>query len=111
MPGQDGFDLCHQCKNDNRTAHIGFILLTSKTAHDARLKGLETGADDYIIKPFNQNELELRVANLLQLLQKVRQHLQAQLITTVPQETAPVITDPFLIQLYQEIDAKLTMPN
>ena len=107
MPGQDGFDLCRQCKTDNRTAHIGFILLTSKAAHDARLTGLKTGADDYITKPFNQDELELRVANLLQLQQKVRQYLQAQLITTEPQETAPLITDPFLIQLYKEIDAKI----
>ena len=107
MPGQDGFDLCQQCKTDNRTAHIGFILLTSKAAHEAKIKGLETGADDYITKPFNQNELELRVINLLQLQQKIRQHLKSQVIATEPQKTEPVITDPFLIQLYKEIDAKI----
>ncbi len=110
MPGQDGFDLCRICKTDNRTAHIGFILLTSKAAPDARLKGLGTGADDYITKPFNLEELELRTANLLQLQQKLREHLQAQLITTVPQQT-PSITDPFLQQLYQEIDAKIDDPE
>jgi signal transduction histidine kinase/CheY-like chemotaxis protein len=60
MPGRDGFDLCRICKTDNRTAHIGFILLTAKAAHDARLKGLGTGADDYITKPFHLEELELR---------------------------------------------------
>ncbi|MEO6232366.1 MAG: ATP-binding protein [Ferruginibacter sp.] len=107
MPGQDGFDLCRICKADNRTAHIGFMLLTSKAAHDARLKGLGTGADDYITKPFNLQELELRTANLLQLQKKQRTWLQAQLITTAPQDQLPVTTDPFLVQLYREMDAKL----
>ena len=107
MPGQDGFDLCKQCKTDNRTAHIGFILLTSKAAHEARLQGLTTGADDYITKPYNQQELDLRIVNLLKLQQTVRQHLQAQVLTTELQKTESVISDPFLIQLYKEIDAKI----
>ena len=107
MPGRDGFDLCQLCKQDQRTAHIGFILLTSKAAHDARLRGLGTGADDYITKPFHLQELELRTANLLQLQQKQRAWLQAQLVNTPAQEESPVVTDPFLIQLYQEMDARL----
>lgn len=107
MPGQDGFDLCRTCKADQRTAHIGFILLTSKAAHDARLKGLGTGADDYVTKPFNLQELELRTANLLQLQQKQRVWLQAQLVTNAPDVALPAVTDPFLLQLYQEMDAKL----
>lgn len=107
MPGQDGFDLCKSCKTDNRTAHIGFILLTSKAAHDARLKGLGTGADDYITKPFNLPELELRAANLYQLQQKQRAWLQSQLTHQAPADPLPEVTDPFLIQLYAEIDAKL----
>jgi len=107
MPGQDGFDLCHICKADNRTAHIGFILLTSKASHEARIKGLENCADDYITKPFNLQELELRTANLLQLQQKLRTWLQAQLLNTAPPDQLPKITDPFLLQLYQEMDAKL----
>ena len=107
MPGQDGFDLCQTCKADNRTSHIGFMLLTSKAAHEARLKGLGTGADDYITKPFNLQELELRTANLLQLQQKQRAWLQAHLINMDPHEELPAVTDPFLLQLYQEMDAKL----
>ncbi|MFT3674274.1 MAG: ATP-binding protein [Chitinophagaceae bacterium] len=111
MPGQDGFDLCKSCKTDNRTAHIGFILLTSKAAQDARLQGLGTGADDYITKPFNLSELELRVANLYQLQQKQRAWLQAQLSHNTPADPLPEITDPFLIQLYKEMDAKLEDPE
>lgn len=111
MPGQDGFDLCRVCKTDNRTAHIGFILLTAKAAHDARLKGLEMGADDYITKPFHLEELRLRVANLLQLQQKQRVYLQATLMNTSPEKELPAITDPFLSQLYGEMDAKLDDPE
>ena len=107
MPGMDGFDLCRLCKTDNRTAHIGFILLTSKAAHDARLKGLGTGADDYITKPFNLQELALRTANILQLQQKQRAWLQAQLLSTAPPDQLPELTDTFLIALYKEMDAKL----
>ena len=111
MPGQDGFDLCTMCKTDHRTAHIGFILLTSKAAPDARVKGLGTGADDYITKPFQLDELELRAANLLQLQQNQRSYLQSQLINPEPQEKLPVITDPFLVQLYKEMDEKLDEPE
>ncbi|MEO8764652.1 MAG: ATP-binding protein [Ginsengibacter sp.] len=111
MPRQDGFDLCRICKSDNRTSHIGFILLTSKAAHEAKLKGLTTGADDYITKPFNLDELQLRVVNLLQLLQQQRLHLQSLLLPSEPAEELPVITDPFLVQLYKEMDEKLDDPG
>ena len=107
MPGQDGFDLCRLCKADSRTAHIGFILLTSKASHEARIKGLENCADDYITKPFNLQELELRICNLLQLQQKLREWLQAKLFSNTPKDKLPEITDPFLVALYQEMDAKL----
>ena len=107
MPGMDGFDLCRNCKTDNRTAHVGFILLTSKAAHDARLKGLGTGADDYITKPFNLQELELRTTNILQLQQNQRGWLRAQLTSASPQDDLPEITDPFLVSLYEAMEAKL----
>ncbi|HKO80301.1 MAG TPA: ATP-binding protein, partial [Chitinophagaceae bacterium] len=111
MPGRDGFELCRLCKSDNRTAHIGFILLTSKATHDARMVGLETGADGYMTKPFHLDELELSTANLLQLQQKVRSQLQAQLLSNTPQVHLPAVTNPFLIHLYAEMDAKIDEPE
>lgn len=107
MPGLDGYNLCMRCKTDNRTNHIGFILLTSKAAHEAVLKGLGMGADDYITKPFNLNELELRIANLVRLQQKQRDWLQRQLNHDRPSDPLPEVKDPFLVQLYQEIDSRL----
>jgi signal transduction histidine kinase/CheY-like chemotaxis protein/AraC-like DNA-binding protein len=110
MPGQSGFDLCLRCKTHPLTAHIGFILLTSRAAHDARLEGLQAGADDYVTKPFQMDELELRVQNLFRLQQNVRSQFQNQVFSNPPEAT-PRFSDPFLDRLHQEIDSRLTDPN
>ena len=65
MPEMDGFTLLHRIKNSTKTSHIPVILLTSKTEHQSRLEGLEEGADAYIDKPFNMEELEARIAGLI----------------------------------------------
>jgi len=107
MPGRDGFELCNLCKVDPLTAHIGFILLTSKAAHEARMKGLQAGADDYITKPFQMEELELRILNIFRLQQNVRTQLRTQLFSNRP-DAEPAVFDPFLISLYREIDARIS---
>jgi CheY-like chemotaxis protein len=53
MPEMDGIDLCKKIKADKRTDHIPIILLTARIGEGDQLKGLETGANDYITKPFN----------------------------------------------------------
>lgn len=65
MPYMDGIELCKKLKGDKRTAHIPIILLTALTAEGDQLKGLETGANDYITKPFNFEVLNAKVKNLL----------------------------------------------
>lgn len=107
MPGRDGFELCKMCKSDSRTNHIGFILLTSRAAHETKLQGLEMGADDYITKPFHLDELQLRVNNLLQLQQKQRSYLQSQVLPQKPVEFLPAVNDVFVEQLYRLIDDNL----
>ena len=111
MPGRDGFDLCHLCKTDIRTAHIGFILLTSKATHSAKVQGLETGCDDFITKPFHLDELELRIANLLQTQQKVRADLKRHLLAGQPTPALPKVDNPFLKQLFEEMENKLDDPE
>lgn len=68
MPGQDGFEICHTLKTDDATRHIPIIFLTGKTEEDDILKGFQTGAVDYIQKPFNQSELLARVETHIRLL-------------------------------------------
>jgi signal transduction histidine kinase/ligand-binding sensor domain-containing protein/DNA-binding response OmpR family regulator len=65
MQGMNGIELCRHIKEEASLQHIPVILLTASTAADARLQGVEGGADDYIIKPFDKDILVARVANLL----------------------------------------------
>ncbi|WP_157208800.1 hybrid sensor histidine kinase/response regulator transcription factor [Mariniflexile maritimum] len=72
MPKKNGFELVEAIRNHISTSHIPIILLTAKTNIDSKLQGLKRGADDYLTKPFNPKELDVRVKNLIE----IRQRLQ-----------------------------------
>lgn len=78
MPGLDGFELCQQLKSDSRTSHIPIVLLTAKATDADRIEGLRTGADAYLMKPFNAEELALRLHNLFQLRKRIQDQLQTE---------------------------------
>ena len=61
MPGLDGFEVCRQLKSETATRLIPVILITALQAPEDRIRGIESGADDFITKPFNQFELRARV--------------------------------------------------
>jgi len=73
MPNMDGIELCRQLKSTIHTSHIPVILLTARTSLLFKIDGLETGADDYITKPFNMRLLLARVNNLIDSRAKLRQ--------------------------------------
>lgn len=66
MPNQNGFELCQNLKSNIKTSHIPIILLTAKAGQENKISGLTQGADVYMTKPFDAEELLLRVGNLLQ---------------------------------------------
>ncbi len=61
LPDMDGYDVCHQLRQKSLTRYIPIIFLTQKDERASKVKGLELGADDYITKPFDVDELRLRV--------------------------------------------------
>lgn len=79
MPHMDGIELCRRLKSDLNTSHIPVILLTARSALMYRIDGLETGADDYMTKPFNMQLLCVRIRNLL----RIRENLRARFGRTV----------------------------
>jgi signal transduction histidine kinase/DNA-binding response OmpR family regulator len=76
MPKMDGFKFCEKLKTDQRTSHIPVILLTAKAAKQDKLDGYELGADEYIMKPFEPDELKARIKNLIQQRERIHQHFK-----------------------------------
>ena len=73
MPVSDGYELCKRIKNDERTSHIPVILLTALHAREHEIKGLTSGADDFITKPFDLTVLQAKVENLLSIRESLKQ--------------------------------------
>jgi len=65
LPDIDGYEVCRQLRTNLRTSHIPIIFLTQKDERNDKIQGLELGADDYITKPFDLEELRLRVRNTI----------------------------------------------
>lgn len=104
MPVKNGYEVSKALKQDERTSHIPIIMLTAKATQADRIRGLKAGVDAYLVKPFDQKELEVRLQQLLQL----RQKLQQRYANGLPETKTPSRDDQFLRKIYdfiqQEID-------
>ena len=65
MPGMDGYEVCRILKEDEKTRHIPIVMVTALSQIENKVTGIETGADDYLSKPFHMRELIARVKSLL----------------------------------------------
>lgn len=108
MPNLDGFQLCHRIKKNQIFKHIPFIMLTAKNSLQAKIEGLEHGADAYIEKPFSPSFLQAQIGSLL----KNRQYVEEHYVQNV---THPVamrgMEDDIMNRLQQLIESHLDNPN
>lgn len=77
LPGMSGIEIARQLKKNQRTTNIPLILLTARASEDNKVKGLETGADDYITKPFSPRELIARIQAVLRRTSPTAEYLEA----------------------------------
>jgi len=111
MPEMDGFELCQKIKSDERISHIPVILLTAKADLGSRIEGLEFGADDYISKPFEADELKARSTNLIKQRRRLREKF-ARLADIQPNEIAVTSTDEkFLNRLMKIFEDHVAEPD
>ena len=111
MPLMDGYELCHTLKTTFSTSHIPVILLTARTTMDDRLEGLETGADDYLSKPFHPNELRLKVRNRLALRQRMREQFGQQRTFNPKEASVTSADEEFLQRLIELVEENIENPS
>ncbi|MCO6462211.1 MAG: response regulator [Saprospiraceae bacterium] len=107
MPEMDGFELCAKLKTNHLTSHIPVILLTARAEDKDRLEGLETGADAYLIKPFNTNELKIIVKNQIELRNLMRMKFNDKLIVKPSEITITSVDREFIQKLLSQVETHL----
>jgi len=108
MPKKDGYELCRVLKKDTRTGHIPLILLTAKASEESVIQGLDTGADDYITKPFNTNILCARIKNLLNLRLQLQLNRQRQMTLQPMEISVSSVEEAFYKELQKVIEKNLS---
>ncbi len=107
MQGMDGIQFCRLIKSHELTGHIPVILLTARQDETQQLEGLETGADDYLTKPFNLNVLRSRLRNLLESRRQLRARFSRE-VRIMPQDiVVPSADEQFLKRAMEIVESNL----
>ena len=96
MPGIDGLELCKTLKAGIETCHIPIILLTARASEPGIIEGLETGADDYITKPFSTRILAARIRNLIEIRRQFQLNLNREMVLQPVKESISLLDKEFL---------------
>jgi len=111
MPEMDGIELCRLVKTDMRTSHIPVILLTARTAVTFKYEGMETGADDYIQKPFSSDYLMIRVNNLIHQRKLMQDHFYRSSLLNPEELAITSIDEKLLRNAIQKIEEDISDPE
>jgi signal transduction histidine kinase/DNA-binding response OmpR family regulator len=111
MPEADGYELCSVLKQDVMTCHIPIILLTAKASEENIVQGLETGADDYITKPFNTKILMVRIRNLIELRRQLQGKIKRQMMLQPVEISVSSLDEEFITELQGTIEKNLSDPE
>jgi signal transduction histidine kinase/DNA-binding response OmpR family regulator/streptogramin lyase len=113
MPVLDGITLCTQLKSNVKTSHIPVILLTARTSLIFKVEGLETGADDYITKPFNPKVLQLKVRNLMRMRELMRKMFRDNEVLKIEPKrvTLNSADELFVQQALESIEKNMSNPD
>jgi len=104
MPILNGIEFCEKIKTTLETSHIPVILLTARTDNEIKLKGIETGADDYIAKPFDTDYLLTKIKSLIKNRDNLRQLFQNNIVFEPSKVTVTSTDEKFLNDLMKEIE-------
>ncbi|HMB92904.1 MAG TPA: ATP-binding protein, partial [Rhodothermales bacterium] len=107
MPEMDGYALCRALKADERLRTIPVVLLTAKAGEAETVQGLESGADDYIVKPFSMSELKARVATLIQARQQARHQFSREVVVQPAGIRIQSEDEAFLKRVLAVVEARL----
>ncbi len=111
MPYMNGIELCRKLKTDKRTNHIPVILLTALTGEEDQIRGLETGANDYITKPFNFEVLNAKIRNLLVLNSSLKNTYTKQIKILAPDVEIACEDEKFLKNIILYLEENLMNPQ
>jgi YesN/AraC family two-component response regulator len=101
----DGIELCRRLKTNLQTSHIPLIMLTAKAGRENKIEGLETGADDYLTKPFDGKELQVRIKNLIDQRRRLRELFSGKEQSVDPREvTVTSVGQRFLEKLLEVLE-------
>jgi signal transduction histidine kinase/ligand-binding sensor domain-containing protein/DNA-binding response OmpR family regulator len=108
MPEMDGITLVKKLKADKRTSHIPVILLTAMTGEEEQLRGLGTGANDYITKPFNFEVLHAKIKSLLNLQRTMQSAYTKQIKVVAPEVKFESADEKLLQEIVSYLEKNLT---
>ncbi len=111
MPIMNGIQLCNRLRADERTSHIPIILLTANDSQEMELKGLDSGADDFVAKPFQIQLLEKRMENLISLRRALRTRYSQELVLKPKNIVVSSADELFFKKVQQILDDHLYDPS